>query len=274
MTARRAREKADFLASTDTWFRPASLATGPDGALVCGGHVSAVGRTSKVRSLTMSQQRWTGELAKIAVVSGELFRMPQHRRDWRNRFNALLSTDDLVKLLQDGNGWRRMLGQRLIVEGHRVEAERAVCCERSLDDDSSSGFRSTSCTVDTGWPESADAADLVIASQDPTPAVRRDVAKLIRTQGVDNTELQHVVAMLCNDSDGEVRMQAILSLQTSSTDEAKTAILKAVPSCLDDLWLQRALLIAAPNLAADMAEVVHKQRNLRSDDRRQGGRSF
>ena len=71
----------------------------------------------------------------------------------------------------------------------------------------------------------------------------------------DNPELQHIAAMLCNDSDGEVRMQAILSLN-ATTDEAKTAILKAVPSCLGDVWLQRALLIAAPNLAADMAEVV------------------
>ena len=33
LTAKRARPNADFLASTDTWFRPANLATGPDGAL-------------------------------------------------------------------------------------------------------------------------------------------------------------------------------------------------------------------------------------------------
>ena len=33
LTAERARPKADFIASTDTWFRPASLANGPDGAL-------------------------------------------------------------------------------------------------------------------------------------------------------------------------------------------------------------------------------------------------
>ncbi len=33
LTARRSRPDADFLASTDAWFRPASLRTGPDGAL-------------------------------------------------------------------------------------------------------------------------------------------------------------------------------------------------------------------------------------------------
>ena len=33
LTAKRARPKNDFIASSDTWFRPASLATGPDGAL-------------------------------------------------------------------------------------------------------------------------------------------------------------------------------------------------------------------------------------------------
>ncbi|MFO0999974.1 MAG: hypothetical protein U0936_06545 [Planctomycetaceae bacterium] len=64
MTSRRAREKADFLASTDTWFRPVSLATDRDGALYLAGRCIVCG--SDIRSLCrmMSLRKWTGGLAK------------------------------------------------------------------------------------------------------------------------------------------------------------------------------------------------------------------
>ena len=168
-------------------------------------------------------------------------------------FSPPVFTDDLVKLLQDGNGWRRMLGQRLIVENHRVEAASEL--RTLLDNVQSTGFARLHALWTLDGLKLLTLADLIVASQDLDATVRRDVAKLIRAQDSGAAELQQVAAMLCNDTDGEVRMQAILSLD-ATTAEAKSAVLKSVPGCLDDLWLQRALLIAAPNLAADIADIV------------------
>ncbi len=249
VTARRARETADFLASTDTWFRPASLATGPDGALyVADMYRLWVEHPKFVPDDVAAKMDW-----RAGEDRGRVWRIVRDDAATVTRFSPPVSPDDAVRLLQDANGWRRMLGQRLIVENHRVEAEPAL--RALLVDIQSSGFTRLHALWTLDGLDLLQPADLVIAAQDLDPTVRRDVAKLIRARGPDNAELQHVAAMLCGDSDGEVRMQAILAL-AAATPEARTAVLKTVPGCLDDLWLQRALLIAAPNLAADIAEVV------------------
>lgn len=249
VTARRAREKADFLASSDTWFRPASLATGPDGALyVADMYRLWVEHPKFVPDDVAAKMDW-----RAGEDRGRVWRIVREDATSVEPFSPAVSPDELVKLLRDGNGWRRMLGQRLIVEGHRVENETAL--RALLDDIQSSGFARLHALWTLDGLNLLQPADLVIASQDLDATVRRDVAKLIRTHGPDSDKLQHVAAMLCHDTDGEVRMHALLSLDTT-TAEAKSAVLKSVPGCLDDLWLQRALLIAAPNLAADMAEIV------------------
>jgi len=249
VTARRAREKADFLASTDTWFRPASLATGPDGALyVADMYRLWVEHPKFVPDDVAAKMDW-----RAGEDRGRVWRIVREDAASVEKFSPAASQDDLVRLLQDGNGWRRMLGQRLIVENHRVECETAL--RALLDDIQSGGFARLHALWTLDGLKRLQPADLIVASQDLDATVRRDVAKLIRMHYQDSKELQHVLSMLCHDTDGEVRMQAILSLN-ATTAEAKSALLKSVPGCLDDLWLQRALLIAAPNLAADIAEVV------------------
>ncbi len=249
VTARRAREKADFLASTDTWFRPASLATGPDGALyVADMYRLWVEHPKFVPDDVAAKMDW-----RAGEDRGRVWRIVREDATSVVPFLPPVSSDELVRLLQDGNGWRRMLGQRRIVENHLVDAEAAL--RALLDNVQASGFARLHALWTLDGLELLRPADLVIASQDLDATVRRDAAKLIRTHGPDNKELQHVAAMLCHDMDGEVRMQALLSLD-GTTAEAKSAVLQSVPGCLDDLWLQRALLIAAPNLSADMAEVV------------------
>jgi len=249
VTARRARENADFLTSTDTWFRPASMATGPDGALyVADMYRLWVEHPKFVPDDVAAKMDW-----RAGEDRGRIWRIVPDPMPSVEKFGSPSSVDDLVNLLQDRNGWRRMLGQRLIVEGHRTEAEEQL--RALLDNVRASGFARLHALWSLDGLNLLTPADLAIASQDLDPTVRRDAAKLIRTHDPDSAELQHIAAMLCRDTDDEVRMQAILSLNVS-TDEAKIAILSAVPSCLFHVWLQRALLIAAPNIAAEMAEVV------------------
>ena len=112
-----------ILASTDTWFRPASLATGPDGALyVADMYRLWVEHPKFVPDDVAAKMDW-----RAGEDRGRVWRIVREDAAAVMPFSPPVFTDDLVKLLQDGNGWRRMLGQRLIVENHRL----ATKCHRA-----------------------------------------------------------------------------------------------------------------------------------------------
>ncbi len=122
LLAKRAREKADFLASTDTWFRPVSLATGPAGALYLADMYRLWVEHPKFLPPEISARiNWRegedrGRIWRIAPASESV--RPADRRV----FQPPKTTEDLTTLMTDSNRWRRMLGQRLLVERHDVSA--------------------------------------------------------------------------------------------------------------------------------------------------------
>jgi hypothetical protein len=209
VTARRARDKADFLASSDTWFRPASLSTGPDGALyVADMYRLWVEHPKFVPDDVAAKMDW-----RAGEDRGRIWRVVPDSPTSVESFQPPTSTDDLVNLLRDNNGWRRMLGQRMIVEQHRTDAETAL--RAIVNDGTSSGFARLHALWTLDGLKLLTSADFVSASHDVTAAVRRDAARLIPSHIAEHPELQQIAAMLCNDPDGEVRMQAILSLETT-----------------------------------------------------------
>lgn len=116
LTAQRAREKADFLASSDTWFRPASLATGPDGALY----------VADMYRLWVEHPKFLPDdiAARIDWRAGE-----DRGRIWRivpeGRRPAALPERLLGALnesLRHPNGWQRRTARRLLVEKRDVRS--------------------------------------------------------------------------------------------------------------------------------------------------------
>ena len=101
MTARRAREKADFLTSTDTWFRPASMATGPDGALyVADMYRLWVEHPKFVPDDVAAKMDW-----RAGEDRGRIWRIVPDAATSVDEFTAPTSTDDLVSIAA---GWQRL----------------------------------------------------------------------------------------------------------------------------------------------------------------------
>lgn len=111
LKATRAREKADFLASRDTWFRPASLATGPDGALYLADMYRLwVEHPKFLPPEIAARLDW-----RAGEDRGRIWKM--YPQDGSPRaFTPPASLDQTVALLEHANGWCRQLGQRLLVE--------------------------------------------------------------------------------------------------------------------------------------------------------------
>lgn len=260
VTSRRARENADFLASTDTWFRPASLATGPDGALYLADMYRLwVEHPKFVPDDVAAKMDW-----RAGEDKGRIWRIVPEKASDVKPFLPPKTTEDLVNMLSDGNGWRRMLAQRLLVEGKATEAAA------KLRDLLPAGIPIS--PLKSGSPEMLHALWALdgLGQINPSDLQRvpgalsnawgvafiRDCIRLAHLRFPGDESLQKTTSRLSSYKSGEVQFQAILTTSWSKQpDSAKMS----VPSNLDDPWIQRAWLIAAPSIAADVAEVVVRE---------------
>src|SRR5207237_5431880 len=113
LTALRADRDAEFLASTDTWFRPVQMANGPDGALyVVDMYRNLIEATEFmppgiVKHLDVGAGFEKGRLYRIVPEGFRRPRPPRLRR---------APPGDLVALLEHPDGWHRDTASRLLYQ--------------------------------------------------------------------------------------------------------------------------------------------------------------
>jgi putative membrane-bound dehydrogenase-like protein len=237
----RARETADFLTSTDTWFRPASLATGPDGSLYLADMYRLwVEHPKFVPDDVAAKMDW-----RAGEDRGRIWRItPLHSTS--TAFRQPQSVADCVALLTDGNGWRRLLGQRLLLE---KRDESSIPLLRRLLAAQDHGLPSAFGRLHALWTlhglHALTPADISIAAEDTFAQVRQDAARL---SGIvqDNSVRQRVLSTLLQDPAPGVCFQALLALNSTDANLSATA---AKIAATDDPWIQRAFLVAVPESA-------------------------
>jgi len=113
----RDRPNEDFLASADTWFRPVSLADGPDGALyVVDMHREVVEHPDYLPKGVGANYRF-----RAGANKGRILRIKPTNAKPR-QFKTPTTTAELLALQNEENGWRRDLGQRLLIERNATDA--------------------------------------------------------------------------------------------------------------------------------------------------------
>jgi len=237
----RARETADFLTSTDTWFRPASLATGPDGSLYLADMYRLwVEHPKFVPDDVAAKMDW-----RAGEDRGRIWRItPLHSTS--TAFRQPQSVADCVALLTDGNGWRRLLGQRLLLEKRDASS---IPLLRTLMATRDHGLPSAFGRLHALWTlhglHALTPADISIAAEDTFAQVRQDAARL---SGIvqDISVRQRVLSTLLQDPAPGVCFQALLALNSTDANLSATA---AKIAATDDPWIQRAFLVAAPESA-------------------------
>lgn len=122
LSSQRAREDADFIASTDTWFRPASLANGPDGMLYLADMYRLwVEHPKFLPPEIAAQLDW-----RAGDDRGRIWRVASDQKTTQQTYKLPKTTDGLVHMLEDANGWRRRTAQQILVEGQKTEAADAL----------------------------------------------------------------------------------------------------------------------------------------------------
>lgn len=270
LTAHRAREKADFLASTDTWFRPASLSTGPDGALYLADMYRLwVEHPKFVPDDVAAKMDW-----RAGEDRGRVWRIIPDDRPTVRSIPAVKIPESQIAMLRDANGWRRLLAQRFIVENQLVSAEDAVR-KLLLDTTASAHTRMQALWTLNGLGRCS-RSDICLALQDDSPIVRRDAARIAGQQMesgrlTDAGEISRLLESLCEDSNLEVRLHSLLAVGSVPSSTRSETISRAAVVAAADPWLQAALLSSCADCSGVVLETLVTAWHAEKDGGEAGG---
>jgi putative membrane-bound dehydrogenase-like protein len=242
---------SEFLASTDNWFRPVQVRTGPDGAL----WVVDMYRYVIEHPRWISPERLAGLDVRAGADRGRIYRVFAQTAPPRPVPNLdRLASADLAQSLDTPNGTLRDNVQRLLV--HRGDRAAVPVLESLANRSMLAQTRMQSlCTLD--GLAALTPALVRTALADRHPGVRRQAIRLSEPWLGKDEELARAVLALEQDVTSPVRFQFALSLGQWSDGRAGAALGRLAMRDASDPWIRAAVLSSAtPHAAAILAAVT------------------
>jgi putative membrane-bound dehydrogenase-like protein len=239
----RAYEDREFLASTDNWFRPVHLSTGPDGAIYVLDFYREVIETplslpDDIKKQLDLESRGRGRIWRIAPTDFKPAKMP----DLSKHTPAELA-DDLTSL----NSWRRITAQRLLVEKKEREVI-ALARARFLKAEGNPGRANLLWTVYAiGGKAAGELAFSALA--DSEAGIREQGLRVAEFFFADSSGLRDRARALIDDPSPRVRFQLALSAGALSEEDAAWVLAKLLEKDAGDPWTATAALSSASHCA-------------------------
>jgi putative membrane-bound dehydrogenase-like protein len=249
----RAAEESDreFLASTDPWFRPVQVRTGPDGAL----YVVDMARFVIEHPAWIPEERLAHLDVRAGADMGRIWRIVPEGRPLRAspRLDELTGAT-LAAALDSPNGTVRDLVQaRLVALNGAAPLQELRALARSSAHPAAVA-QALSVLQQLG---SLRAEDLLLALAHSHPGVRRNAVRLSETLLDQDATLFDSVAALAEDQDLKVRMQVACSLGESARVEAGARIAMQLLDLEQDPHLRAAWLSSAlPHLGSILTTLL------------------
>ncbi|GAA5220878.1 c-type cytochrome [Membranihabitans marinus] len=239
--ATRVFEEKEFLASTDPWFRPVSIYTGPDGALYIIDYYRQI----------IEHPEW---MADDVIQSGALYNGNNQGRiyritpkgtgkmDWSEKIDlSAMSTEELVSLLANPNIWFRKNAQRLLVDRQDQSAVELLE-EMALSQPMGEARFHALWTLD-----GLDALSIPVISaalKDQVPGIRENAIVLSEAFLGESIPLQNILLSMGEDSNARVRFQLMCTLGYLSSSTSQSVRSAMLFDNMDDPWMQIAALSA------------------------------
>jgi putative heme-binding domain-containing protein len=236
----REEQSSEFLASTDNWFRPVMVKTGPDGALYLADmyrliieHPEYFPEELKRRSdLRAGEDK--GRIYRVYPANAQLRKIPRLDR---------LSLPELVAAMDSPNGWQRDTVQRLLVEAQNPAVVKDL--ENLVTHSGNPKVRLQAlCTLD--GLHAVTAKLLLDALGDAHYAVRRQALALSESKFSIAPELNARLLEMAEDPDLRVRYQLAFSLGEWKGTAAGQALAHIAMKDWSDGAMQTAILSSAP----------------------------
>ena len=213
--ASRADEKAEFIASTDNWFRPTNFVHAPDGTL----YLLDMYRETIEHPFSIPDDIKEHLDLYSGDDRGRVYRLlgPNKQRLKVERLGDL-STLELVARLESLNAWTRETAHRLLWER---QDKAAVGPLRQVLRDSKEPLGRGHALWTLNGLAALTAEDVLVGLKDAHPRVREQAIQLSERLIDQSAEVRQQLATLTEDADPRVLFQLALSIgeaKTSSTD--------------------------------------------------------
>ena len=249
----------EFLASTNRWFRPVMVRTGPDGALWV---VDMCRRTVEHPKFMSPRTKDKLQLYyRAGHDRGRIYRVyPTDRPPRPVHWIGASKTVDLVSTLECSNAPLRDLAQRELIQ--RADRTAIPSLETLAKNSRSELARLHAlCTLDA---LDALQSELVLKSlSDPHPGLRRYAIRLAETRIDENPRIGPALLKLVGDSEAKVRMQIANSLGEWDDERAASALAKIAMTAGSDIYLVASVMssISSKNVDSVLGQLLRAERS-------------
>jgi putative membrane-bound dehydrogenase-like protein len=240
----------EFMATADSWFRPANFSVGPDGYL----YIIDMYRQHIETPMSIPEDLQETMDFDAGNEYGRIYRIVPKDVGPYKPVNPNLTkapSSELVKALQHDNRWWNLTAQRLLLERQdkRVLPEVKALFAQS----ENSRIRLHALYVLEGM-DALDAATVKAAMKDPSAGVRENAA--ILSERFPSC-LSQLVEMI-NDSSIRVAFQATLSVGQFNDTTVVTALAKALELHGQSSWFRTAVLSSEAGSGMDLLKTLER----------------
>ena len=240
-------QQQEFLASTDPWFRPVQVRTGPDGAL----WVVDMYRYVIEHPIWIPPAVLQHLDPRAGHDRGRLYRVLPETLDARPTPDlSLLAGPALAAAINSPNGTIRDLVQQLIL-WNRDTAARPLLLELARTAERPEVRLQAACTADGLEPLPADL--LQTLTTDSSPHVRRHALRMLMPRLTTQPELTATIPAAAKDPEPLVRMQAVAAAAALPPAQAGILLAELLASPASDPFL---VTIADSSLTPDNVTAV------------------
>lgn len=251
--ATRVEERKEFLASTDSWFRPVNFYVGPDGAL----YIVDYYRQIVEHPEWMDEETARSGKLQNGTESGRIYRVTPKGTSaagWIGSLNLKdASTETLVAHLQSTNIWWRRTAQRLLVD--RNDPAAVAQLETLLMNASQAETRLHALWTLHGL-DALSSSHILRALNDPTAGVRENALILSEPLLELESDLVDALYALTKDPNPRVRFQLLCTLGYVDSEESIAVRRDLLAKDIEDPWVQLAALTTFPNVDGDVMDVL------------------
>ncbi|WP_436835206.1 PVC-type heme-binding CxxCH protein [Arenibacter algicola] len=252
MVAKRGEKEKDkeFMATTDSWFRPANFSVGPDGYM----YIMDMYRQHIETPMSIPEDLQETMDFDAGNEYGRIYRIvPKDVGPYKPVYPNLtkVSSSELVKALQHENRWWNLTAQRLLLE----RQDKSVIPEvRALFAQSENPrFRLHALYVLEGM-DALDAVTVMTAMKDPSAGVRENAAILSERFPDCLSQLAEMI----NDPSIRVAFQATLSLGQLKDKAVIPALAKALELHGQSSWFRTAVLSSEAGSGIDLLKILER----------------